>query len=477
MKKKLLGIFVCTLLIATVIPMSASLAEDKSNNLPPEGYALKQKGAYREVHLDRGWDWIPSYPNYAPSGMPDFYQRQNQWQGIIDGGDGIADSTAVGDDVQVTPVGGIVDPNAPAIIAPGPNCNLESTPAGDDHTMWMFSYAVSTANCFWWLDSKYGDPDGFPGDGEDNYPLVTDYGAGDDHATDNAPLFIETMANALNITSTLYLNDDVWINTIEDWLVDAGLENMLELNFYTVPTFDFIAGEIEQDKAVILVVNFVNDTGEDCEMVGSHAVTCAGVNLEELEIAICDPYWDIDNPSGDDHNDAQYVSHDIYDVAIGSPCSNYPEIEWWLPSYWPDDYNYSVIYNALVIEYINNPPETPAIDGPTSGNVGTPYTYTFNSEDPDEDEVYYYIKWDDGYVEVWDGPHASGVNVDIEHTYTKQGTFTIEAKAKDICDAESGWGTFEVTMPRNRLLTSPLFMRLLERFPNAFPILRQLLVS
>ena len=461
MKVKIICIVVMTLLIATVIPISASLAEDKSNNI-------------REVLLDRAWNWMPSYPNFAPSGMPDFDQRQNQWQGIIDGGNGIADSTAVGDDVQITPEGGIVDPDAPAIIAPGPNCVLESTPAGDDRTVWMFSYAVSTANCFWWFDSKYGDPDGIPGDGEDTFPLVTDYGAGDDHTADNAPLFIETMANALNITSTFYLNDDVWKDTIDDWFVDAGLENMLELNFYTVPTFDFIAGEIEQDKAVILVVNFVNDTGEDCEMVGSHAVTCAGVNLEELEIAICDPYWDIDNPSGDDHNDAQYVSHDIYDVEIGSPCTNLSEIEWWLPGYWPD-YNYSVVYYALVIEYINEPPDIPDIDGPTSGLTGTSYNYTFNSVDPDGENVYYYITWDDGYVEPWDGPHLSGEDFEVAHTYTIEGTFIIEAKAKDINDAESDWGTLTVTMPRNKIITSSLLLRLFERFPNAFTLLRYIL--
>ena len=461
MNLKIICILVMTLLIATVIPMSASLAEDKSNNI-------------RAVLLDRAWNWIPSYPNYAPSGMPDFDQRQNQWQGIIDGGNGIADSTAVGDDVQITPEGGIVDPNAPAIIAPGPNCVLESTPAGDDRTMWMFSYAVSTANCFWWFDSKYGDPDGIPGDGEDTFPLVTDYGAGDDHTADNAPLFIETMANALNITSTFYLNDNVWKDTIDDWFVDAGLENMLELNFYTVPTFDFIAGEIEQGKAVILEIYFLNDDDEECVMVESHAVTCAGVNSGLSRIAICDPYWDIDNPSGDNHNDTQYVSYDIYDVAIGSPCSNYPEIEWWLPAYWPDDYNYSVIYNALVIEYINNPPDTPDIDGPTNGAVGTSYNYTFNSGDSDGDDVYYYIRWGDGLVENWDGPHASGEDATIAHTYTREGTFTIEAKAKDIFDLESDWATFTVTMPRNKIVNRPL-IQFLQSHPNVFPMLQKIL--
>lgn len=120
----------------------------------------------------------------------------------------------------------------------------------------------------------------------------------------------------------------------------------------------------------------------------------------------------------------------------------------------------------------NTPPEKPDIDGTTNGSAGTSYTYTFNSVDPDGDDVYYYIKWGDDHVEIWDGPHASGVDVDIEHTYADQGTFVIEAKAKDTHGAESGWSTLQVTMPLNKVLTNPLFLRLLERFPNAFPVLR-----
>ncbi len=120
----------------------------------------------------------------------------------------------------------------------------------------------------------------------------------------------------------------------------------------------------------------------------------------------------------------------------------------------------------------NFPPEKPDIDGTTNGKAGTSYTYTFNSVDPDGDDVYYYIKWGDGQTEVWDGPHGTGVDVDIDHTYANQGAFTIEAKAKDSNGAESGWSTLQVTMPLNKVLINPLFLRLLERFPYAFPILR-----
>jgi nitroreductase len=125
----------------------------------------------------------------------------------------------------------------------------------------------------------------------------------------------------------------------------------------------------------------------------------------------------------------------------------------------------------------NNPPEAPNIDGQVNGSAGTSYNYSFNSVDPDGDDVYYYIKWGDGHTKIWDGPHASGVDIDIAHTYTNQGTFIIEAKAKDSNGAESNWSSMEVTMPKNKpFIYNFLFLsRLFERFPNLFPTLRQLL--
>ena len=123
----------------------------------------------------------------------------------------------------------------------------------------------------------------------------------------------------------------------------------------------------------------------------------------------------------------------------------------------------------------NNPPEIPNIEGTINGNAGTKYTYTFNSVDPDGDDVFYYIKWDDGYTEVWDGPHASGADVNIDHTYTKEGTFTIEAKAQDIYGAESGWGSLTITMPKTKSLSNTFLVSILKQISQVFPIFNKIL--
>jgi hypothetical protein len=133
--------------------------------------------------------------------------------------------------------------------------------------------------------------------------------------------------------------------------------------------------------------------------------------------------------------------------------------------------------NSLTIVISNNtPPSIPDIDGPTSGQAGTSYDYNLCTTDPDGDEVFYCINWDDGTGEVCIGPYPSGVCTTVSHTWEEQGTYNVEVKAKDIHDAESDWASLEVVMPVNQQSYSfPLLQRLIQRFPNAFPILQQIL--
>jgi len=115
----------------------------------------------------------------------------------------------------------------------------------------------------------------------------------------------------------------------------------------------------------------------------------------------------------------------------------------------------------------NQAPDAPTITGPTCGKAGTGYKYTFISNDPEGDAVFYFVDWGDEINTSWLGPFISGDPHTISHTWTKKGKYTISAKAKDICDAESDWSDFEVTIPRNKALFSlqPILLWLFERFP------------
>lgn len=127
--------------------------------------------------------------------------------------------------------------------------------------------------------------------------------------------------------------------------------------------------------------------------------------------------------------------------------------------------------------YQNHPPYPPVITGETNGKIGTEYSYTFVSVDQDGDDISCYtIDWgDNSGDDVVTGPFASGEVVTVAHTWSEKGTYTIKAKAKDTNNLESDWETFKVIITRAKTTHNTLLLRLLERLPNAFPILRQLL--
>lgn len=121
----------------------------------------------------------------------------------------------------------------------------------------------------------------------------------------------------------------------------------------------------------------------------------------------------------------------------------------------------------------NTPPDTPLIVGETKGKVGVAYTYTIVTQDPEMDDVMYYIDWGDLTNSSWVGPYHSGENITLSHTFTTKGTYTIQVKARDSHLAESGWGTLQVSMPT--LLTISLSLKFLHHFPFLFSLLHHLL--
>jgi hypothetical protein len=122
------------------------------------------------------------------------------------------------------------------------------------------------------------------------------------------------------------------------------------------------------------------------------------------------------------------------------------------------------------------PPTPPIIQGPSSGKAKQHYNFTFMSTDPNDDLISYFIDWGDNSTSGWLGPYASGFIVTQSHTWAKKGTYAIKAKAKDTKGNESDWGTFSVTMPLSYPTPPvPFFAWLFTRFPHAFPVLRCLL--
>jgi outer membrane protein assembly factor BamB len=140
--------------------------------------------------------------------------------------------------------------------------------------------------------------------------------------------------------------------------------------------------------------------------------------------------------------------------------------------------NTSTDETQVVIETPNEPPETPQKPtGSCSGKIQNEYTYITTTEDVDGDQVWYQWDWGDDSTNPWLGPYDSGAVAPADHTWTTKGHYSIKVKAKDSSGNESDWSeSLTVIMPFSFYIPfHPLWMKLFERFPNAFPVLRHLM--
>lgn len=116
-------------------------------------------------------------------------------------------------------------------------------------------------------------------------------------------------------------------------------------------------------------------------------------------------------------------------------------------------------------------PTKPEIVGPITGKPGEEYEYNIMSVHPSGEDLYYYIMWGDGDIQDWIGPYDSGEIATFSHTFKTKGTYKIMAKAKDSNNAESDWGSLEVSIPRLKTFNTNL-LGMIERFLNLFPIFK-----
>jgi hypothetical protein len=271
------------------------------------------------------WYYLPGFPNYSPSGLPDFYQK-DQWDWTYRG-------------------------------------------------RWTFCGPTALANIIWWFDSKLSNPDGTPGDGQDSCMLVQDFHApgtpdpgpnSDDHNINNVNdgatpntghntgELIERLAWYVNCNTyrfpvvphkgTTCLG--MWLGA-KKWIRDAGLSRQFRVQLRFRPDFNDVYTHVRNNDGVLLSLYYYDTSAG--EIYYKHWLTVAGVHPEGY-LAVCDPFWDIDQhkpPGGD--NDPSIVSHDIYEVGFDSPSML---AKWWLPEYPPFDSSGSLICWIIVISQI-----------------------------------------------------------------------------------------------------------------------------
>lgn len=98
----------------------------------------------------------------------------------------------------------------------------------------------------------------------------------------------------------------------------------------------------------------------------------------------------------------------------------------------------------------NTPPNKATITGPSSGEMDVEYCFDVSSSDPNLDELYYIVDWDDGSdLEIF-GPYESGDSALLSHTWSSAGSFEIRVMARDEFLAEGAWSnpfSFEIAGP------------------------------
>jgi hypothetical protein len=63
------------------------------------------------------------------------------------------------------------------------------------------------------------------------------------------------------------------------------------------------------------------------------------------------------------------------------------------------------------------------------------------SEDPEGEDLFYWIDWDDGTFEEWIGPYATGETITASHTWLAKDNYSLKAKAKNTLDMEGGYSS------------------------------------
>jgi hypothetical protein len=95
----------------------------------------------------------------------------------------------------------------------------------------------------------------------------------------------------------------------------------------------------------------------------------------------------------------------------------------------------------------NTPPLAPEITGPGHGDAGISYLFNFQTTDPQEDNIWFFIDWGDNSTSGWLGPYVSGTLIHVSHSWAVKDVYNIRAKAKDTFNAEGPWGNMTMNMP------------------------------
>ena len=223
-------------------------------------------------------------PDYAPAGLPDFSALQDDWS-----------------------------PETP--------------------DRWSHDGPAAAANLLWWLDSRFEPGNAPPPNKSDGFALLESYGDWDDHAPENVVPLVETLAVLADTNGdTAGTEPGALAAGLEIYLTERALADQFSIQLIESPSFDAVRDHVTRGDAVMLLIGFRQWDGNDWLRFGGRYLSVAGVSCDGQFIAVSDPLRDHTerghpgrvwpapdhphpaSPPDSLHNDALFVSHDIYDT-------------------------------------------------------------------------------------------------------------------------------------------------------------------
>ena len=140
-------------------------------------------------------------------------------------------------------------------------------------------------------------------------------------------------------------------------------------------------------------------------------------------------------------------------------------------------YELNLFGDPTIALHISKPPNVPdKPSGPSSGKINEEYTFSTKTTDIDNDQIYYQFDWGNNDYSEWIGPFQNNEIAEITHTWSEEGTYQIQVKAKDDHGAESGWSEpLEISMPKNKNLNH--FQDQLQLIEKILQIIYSLLIT
>jgi len=240
-----------------------------------------------------GWIWVGrpggDPVDYAPSGMPDFDQKQADWH----------------------------DPASPET--------------------WTHCGPVAVADVLWWFDSWSEPGSTAPPEVSDGHDWITSFGNWDDHDAQNLVPLVNDLVTRLDTNGAIAGTEaSALVPALLSSLMDKGLQDTYAVTMAELPSFEQLHRWVRDRDGVVLLLGFWEWQGDRWVYLGGHYVAVAGVEPVNRYVAISDPFRDaweageavlgrspVPHPYPHDvavHNDVQYVSQDAYPaVAAEAP--------------------------------------------------------------------------------------------------------------------------------------------------------------